>query len=306
MNEFELTLLTAEQIWGSKNKEQLEVLRKYGTGSAATDLAILKGVYTSYDLCYTDLYQKYERKAMYWTSTPKDKERMVICTSKGTEKNWRNGNRNAGIRPVLNSNKIFEEVYSKRKLGENGTFEVEYGEYPQMLVDKKTQVLLENIYLLEQLKKEEQRTKIKKTGKSYTFDSLPASEVNCDRQIVPVFYDEFSYNNQKYIRIWENCDRYLWVKVEPIIWLLDEENKSLISKKVLLSGIRFAPRLSSNVDFANSDMKYYFDNFMNYEILSSSSPEFINMRLKKINEEQTRLMALRDELLDNKKELRSI
>ena len=53
-------------------------------------------------------------------------------------------------------------------------------------------------------------------------------------------------------------------------------------------------------------MKYYFDNFMNYEILSSSSPEFINMRLKKINEEQTRLMALRDELLDNKKEQRSI
>lgn len=306
MNEFELTLLTAEQIWGSENEEQLEVLRKYGTGSAATDLAILKGVYTFCDLCYTDLYQPYERKAMYWTSTPNDKESVIICTSKGTEENWQKGNRNAGIRPVLNSEKIFKDLYSKRKLGENDTFEVEYGEYPQMLADKKTQILLENIYLLEQLKKEDQRSKIKKTGKSYTFDSLPAYGVNCDRQIMPVSYDEFSYNNQKYIRIWENCDRYLWVKVEPIIWLVDEKTKSLISKKILLSGIRFAPRLSDNADFAKSDMKYYFDNFMNYEILSSNSPEFINMRLKKINEEQARLIALREKLLDNKKEQRSI
>mgnify|MGYP003209263650 CR=1 FL=1 len=38
MNNQELTLLSVEQIWGNS---QLEVLKKYGTKIAATDLCIL-------------------------------------------------------------------------------------------------------------------------------------------------------------------------------------------------------------------------------------------------------------------------
>lgn len=181
-------------------------------------------------------------------------------------------------------------------MGENDTFEVEYGEYPQTLVDSKTQIKLEKIYLLEQLKKEEQRTKMKKTGKVYTFDAL-VSPICCDNAIKPICYDELVYNNQKYIRLWENCDRYLWIKVEPITWLIDEKTRLLISKKVLLSGIRFADRLSDSLDFNKSDMKYYLDNFMTYEILSHDSLEFINKRLREITKEKTKLEILRVQLL---------
>ena len=151
-----------------------------------------------------------------------------------------------------------------------------------------------------ELKKEEYRTKMKKTGKVYTFDRLPASPVNFNKPIRPICYDELVYNNQKYIRLWENCDRYLWINVEPITWLIDEKTGLLISKKILLSGIRFAERLSDTSDFSNSDMKYYLDNFMKYEILSHDSLEYIDKRLRELTKEKTKLEKLREELLKDK------
>ena len=306
MKNFELTLLTPGQIWGNEIEEQLDVLRKYGTRAIATDLSILEGIFTPYDFDYSKRYQLdpndiNTRTSYYWTKSNKDNRNIIICNWDGTEGKNDESNRDAGIRIVLNSNKIFQEVYSQKRLGENDTFEVEYGEYPQTLVDNKAQIKLEKIYLLEQLKKEEYRTKMKKTGKVYTFDSLPASPVNFDEPIRPICYDELVYNNQKYIRLWENCDRYLWIKVEPITWLIDEKTGFLISKKILLSGIRFADRLSDISDFSKSDMKYYLDNFMSYEILSHDSLEFVNKRLKEIEKEKTKLKILREELLAKRK-----
>lgn len=302
MKDFELTLLTAGQIWGNELEEQLDVLRKYGTRAIVTDLSILEGIFTFHDFHYNEKYRLDKnssdtRTAFYWTKSNKDNEDIITCSWKGTEGNYDKSYRDAGIRLVLNSNRIFKELYSQKRLGENDTFEVEYGEYPQTLVDDKTQTKLEKIYLLEQLKKEEHRTKMKKTGKVYTFDRLPASPVNFNKPIRPICYDELVYNNQKYIRLWENCDRYLWIKVEPIIWLIDEKTGLLISKKILLSGIRFADKLSDISDFSKSDMKYYLDNFMAYEILSHNSLEFINKRLREIAKEKTKLEILREELL---------
>ena len=299
MEDFELTLLTYGEIWGNDSEEQLDVFKKYGTKSIATDLAVLCDIIFLSD-CKCDLINMNQRvttTADYWTKTNMGKNDMIICGWDGRSGRWDKSYRDMGVRPVLISSKIFQEVYSHKKLGEKDTFEVEYGEYPQTLVDSKTQVELEKIYLLEQLKKEEQRTKMKKTGKAYTFDSLPASPVNFDKPIRPICYDELIYNGQKYIRIWENCDRFLWVKVEPIVWLLDEKNRRLISKKVLLAGIRFAERLSESSEFSKTDMKYYLDTFMKYEILSHDSIEYVNEKLKEIENEKTRLEQLREKLL---------
>ena len=302
MKDFELTLLTDGQVWGNETEEQLDVLRRYGTRAIVTDLSILEGIFRMYDFHYHEKYRldknsRNTRTAFYWTKSNKDSENIITCYWNGTEGEWDKSYRDVGIRPVLNSSKIFQELYSQKRLGENDTFEVEYGEYPQTLVDSKTQSKLEKIYLLEQLKKEEYRTKMKKTGKVYTFDSMPASPVNFDKPIKPICYDELVYNNQKYIRLWENCDRYLWIKVEPITWLIDEKTGLLISKKILLSGIRFADRLSDISDFSKSDMKYYLDNFMAYEILSHDSLEFVNKRLREITKEKKKLEILREELL---------
>ena len=165
MQNLELTLLTAGQIWGNETEEQLDVLRKYGTRAIVTDLAILEGIFTWYDFDYHEKYRldknsRDTRTASYWTKSNKDNRNIITCGWNGIKTEDDKSYRNEGIRLVLNSNKIFKELYSQKRLGENDTFEIDYGEYPQTLVDSKTQSKLEKIYLLEQLKKEEYRTKM--------------------------------------------------------------------------------------------------------------------------------------------------
>jgi len=43
--EKQLTLLTEGQVWGDDRENQLEVLKKYGTRSAISDLVVLTGGY---------------------------------------------------------------------------------------------------------------------------------------------------------------------------------------------------------------------------------------------------------------------
>ena len=45
MNSQDLTLLSEGQIWGNDSESQLEVIRKYGTKAAITDLCVLTGSY---------------------------------------------------------------------------------------------------------------------------------------------------------------------------------------------------------------------------------------------------------------------
>lgn len=49
MNSQDLTLLSEGQIWGNDSESQLEVIRKYGTKAAITDLCVLTGGYLRED-----------------------------------------------------------------------------------------------------------------------------------------------------------------------------------------------------------------------------------------------------------------
>ena len=51
MNSQDLTLLSEGQIWGNDSESQLEVIRKYGTKAAITDLCVLTGY-----VCSTSSY----------------------------------------------------------------------------------------------------------------------------------------------------------------------------------------------------------------------------------------------------------
>ena len=52
MNNQDLTLLSEGQIWGNEKESQLEVMRKYGTKAAITDLCVLTGSYLCEDTDY--------------------------------------------------------------------------------------------------------------------------------------------------------------------------------------------------------------------------------------------------------------
>ena len=270
MNSQDLTLLSEGQIWGNSNESQLEVIRKYGTKAAITDLCVLTGSY----LCEDTYYNIDEDKSLtgrtswFWTRSDdgdndvrgvyKNGIRFTICRFK----------RYGAVRPALQSSVICSKISPNRVRGDFGTEEVEYGEYPQNAADSRMQNILESEY----------NRGMNKTGRSYTFDSV--KYIDSDTGFKPVTYEEYEYQGKKYIRIKANSnfdgDRfklsngveyidgdYVWVEVSPVKWLIDDRTGLLISKKGLVSGIRFFDkRTNYKGDFDRTEMKDYLDRYM--------------------------------------------
>lgn len=70
-----ITLLTEEQIYG---KNQLDIIKKYGSKCAITDFAILLGGYVAQDYYTSEGKTLKDRTGWWWTKTPAyDNARVV-------------------------------------------------------------------------------------------------------------------------------------------------------------------------------------------------------------------------------------
>ena len=270
MNSQDLTLLSEGQILGKRDEFQLEVIRKYGTKAAITDLCVLTGSY----LCKDTYYNIDEDKSLtgrtswFWTRSDDGYGKVCMVHRNGTWGYNRVYKRDGAVRPALQSSVIFSQISPNRVRGYNGTEEVEYGEYPQNAADSRMQNILESEY----------NRGMNKTGRSYTFDSVENDDY--DTGFKPVTYEEYEYQGKEYIRIkansafdgnkfklsngveYRNGD-YVWVEVSPVKWLIDDRTGILISKKGLVSGIRFLDeRTSYKGDFDRTEMKEYLDRYM--------------------------------------------
>ena len=270
MNSQDLTLLSEGQIWGNSNESQLEVIRKYGTKAAITDLCVLTGGYLCRDAdCNIDEDRSLTgRTSWFWTRSDDGDNDVRAVNMLGDRYNKCKFTRDGAVRPVLQSSIIFSQIYPNRVRGYNGTEEVEYGEYPQNAADFRMQNILESEY----------NRGMNKTGRSYTFDSVKYKDY--DTGFKPVTYDEYEYQGKKYIRIKANSDfsgnefklsngavyiddDYVWVEVSPVKWLIDDRTGILISKKGLVSGIRFLDKETEyKGDFDRTEMKEYLDRYM--------------------------------------------
>ena len=267
MNSQDLTLLSEGQIWGNSNESQLEVLRKYGTKAAITDLCVLTGCYLHKDTIDEDSSLT-GRTGWFWTRSDDDDNGVIVVNERGNRGYKWKSRRNGAVRPALQSSVIFSQIFPNRVRGYNGTEEVEYGEYPQNAADSRMQNILESEY----------NRGMNKTGRSYTFDSVRYNDY--DTGFIPVTYEEYEYQGKGYIRIRANSDfcgnkfklsngveyrdgDYVWVEVSPVKWLIDDKTGILISKKGLVSGIRFLDkRTNYNGDFDRTEMKEYLDRYM--------------------------------------------
>ena len=279
----ELTLLSEGQIWGNSREFQLEVIQKYGTQAAITDLCILTG-------CYLNTYRyKYiaedtslaGRTSWFWTRTNDNIYNcndVVMVSWQGNRHEDQGNERNNAIRPVFcSSHEIFSQISSKRVKGYNGTEEVEYGEYPQNAADSRMQNILESEY----------KRGMSKTGRSYTFDSVKYNDY--DTGFKPVTYEEYEYQGKEYIRIKANSnfngvkfklsndveyrdDDYVWVKVSPVKWLIDDKTETLISKYGLVSGIKFLEKYTAyRGDFSKTGLKIYLDKHMMHDLFQNTT-----------------------------------
>ena len=279
MNNQDLTLLSEGQIWGNDKESQLEVIRRYGTKAAITDLCVLTGSY----LCENTDYNIDEdsslkgRTSWFWTRSDDNANDVRAVAEDGNMYDRYSHIRHGVVRPVLKSSVIFSQISPNRVRGYNGTEEVEYGEYPQYAADSRMQSILELEY----------NRGMKKTGRSYTFDSVKYDDYCTGFK--PVTYEEYEYQGKKYIRIRANSDfggnkfklsngafyrddDYVWVEVSPVKWLIDDRTGILVSKIGLVSGIRFLGRNHNyKGDFSRTEMKEYLDRYMIHDLTQTAT-----------------------------------
>lgn len=267
----ELTLLSEQEVWGVNGGRQLDVLDKYGTKSAITDLVILTGGYCEDSCSYMapDDDSLKGRTGWVYTRSSDGYGDVRGVFKDGSRYDTYRYKRTGAVRPALLSSFIFSQISPNRVRGYNGTEEVEYGEYPQYAPDSDVQRRLENEY---------QRGNLRQTGRDYTFDKTEYDDYS--QYFQPVTYEEYDYDGKKYIRVRANSDYgsnsfklsngesyrngdYVWVEVSPVKWLIDDRTQTLVSKRGLLSGIRFHTDAKSyNGDFSTTDMKEYLDKYM--------------------------------------------
>ena len=280
-----MTLLTYEQIFGD---EQLDIIKKYGTKCAVTDFSILLGNAYSNDT-YTNVGEetedKKERTGWWWTKTsyPGYSSGARVVDYNGSD--YRNDvdDRPNGARPALPYSSI-KLIASNEVRGKFDIKEVEYGEYPQTIVDETLSKKLEECY------NEDVPFEIDlvRTGKVYTTDSVNYDEY--DTNFEPVEYEEFAYKGKKYIRVVAGFNgngetlsdgrviedgKPYWISVEPIKWLVDEKANVALSKKILFSGVQFQNDTEYDGDFDKTDIKKFMDGYFSKEICRATAPRML-------------------------------
>ena len=132
-----------------------------------------------------------------------------------------------------------------------------------------------------------------KTGKYYTFDGNDPDDLNVS--FFPATYEEYEYNGKKYILVKNNSDPVnelsdgctykkgepIWVEVSPIEWIINIETKRMISKKGLLSGIKFNNE-EYDGDFSTTLMNEYIDKYMKHDMFQVLDLKHIDKRIKSL------------------------
>ena len=254
----ELDLLEENQIFGDK---RLSIFDKYETRATITDFSVLLGVFVS-STFYTS---EGNRTCWWWTKTDDgDDDVRIVCNNGNRDYSIVN-RRYIGVRPALPYSSI-SNIFSNKEKSANGILEVLYGEYPQDIVDENYSRKLESAY---------NNGSLRTTGKSYTTDSVRYQDT--DTSFSARTHAEYEYNGQKFIRFVGGSNgtsevlsdgreikkgEIYWVKVEPIIWLVDEEKDIAITKKIIVSGVQFNKERKYKGDFKNTDLYKFMNTYL--------------------------------------------
>jgi hypothetical protein len=253
----EFTFLSSDQVYGSN---QLDIMKRYGTRCAITDFSILLGGKVSSKYTTSEGNTGKDRAGLWWTKTPDLTDRAYYVADCGRADgycvlDWASCYSHItgiGARPAIPYSLIQPKV-SNGAIGKGGILEVEYCEYPQTVDCENYACELERAY---------RNGSLRITGKKYTAE--PVGNVLwlkpfCPegRSLRPRTYIEYEYEGSKHIRyVGDLMGRDLkggvlsdgrtiqsgniyWVRVEPIIWLVDEKADIALAKNILFSGVTF-------------------------------------------------------------------
>ena len=308
----DFTLLKEEQVIGDGALDVMK--KKQGVIAAPTDLALVLGTYVnSYrNSEWTDVVG-----CEYLTTTRAD-DRYPGCVYRtggisGRVTPCSPNCRTGGVRPVLspeeaskiipNETKAIDRIREKIK----GIREVEYGEYPQTIANKRTSKKLESLY---------KSGSLRSTGKDYTFDSVhPENE---ESPFKAISYPEYELDGKRYIRVLSKLSRYAkeeflsngetvingreyWVQVEPIKWLVDPKG-TMVAQKSLFGGIPFDTKKEYDGDFKGTFMKHYLDTYFAKEMQPLERTNVKENSTEKTNDDPAtkRIKEIEMQMLRNK------
>ena len=293
MNNF--TFLTDEQIFGNN---QLDIISRYGTKCAITDFSILLGGFASPNHYTSEGNTRKDRAGWWWTKSSDGHNDAHVVNKDGNSNFNFVYSRTGGARPALPYSSI-QSISSNGVRGANGIKEIEYGEYPQTIVDENYSHELERLY---------NSNNLRATGKNYTTDFI-----GCHFTFIRFSartHTEYEYNGSKYIRFVgdSNCDRKVlsdgriiktgqayWVRVEPITWLVDERANIALSKKIIFSGVQFKNHRDYKGDFDRTDIKQFIDKHFSKDIKATATMSYSTSEVKekfKVEERKSRLQKL--------------
>ena len=171
-----------------------------------------------------------------WTLISEDEYHQrvpAVYTKEGNIEHLQNGSSNMGIRLLTSYSEIVKKCHNKVKIDEN-YYEVEYGEYPQDVVDIDKQTQLDYDLLNERLRA---------TGKEYT------SHDNSYGQSIKL-KEVMDEKGNKYVN-----KNNTWYKVKPVKWIVDEKSNQAMSKYILTGGVSFGDLMPT---------RYHFEYMLNY------------------------------------------
>lgn len=266
------SFLTKEQV---SRDNGIDIIKKRGASASITDFSMLLGGY----------YHRGNNNGSYWLDNGDymyGNAPFIDCY--GLNKVDRAYSRSNGARPVLDYS-VIRDACSNIERKEDGILEVEYGEYPQQAASIELQNQLNNAFY-------NNLSTLTKTEKTYSVDLM--NDTDTTKGFVPNAIDEYVFSNgKKYVRVCGrsypfssggvlstkagyNVKDYVWVEVQPIKWLIDENNNIALSDKILFSGIQYQNISSLNrttgwfgFEFKNTDIKKYMDEYFAKDIIPS-------------------------------------
>ena len=275
------TLLTSSQTFGYPQKEQLQVLKDYGTKTGMSDLAVMLGGAIGLGGRTPYKTSDGQRTGYVYTSSDVYYGNGDVSTvgESGGETPCGPKSQNGGIRPALSPEITATIVPDKNKTlkigptqnerykqqfwpqvplaDEVGIKIVEYGEYPQTLAADTDD--LENKF---------KNTALAKTGKQYNF----GGGNQCD---------EYQYGGRKFIRVEaQSCDDNSvlangnqvhngavgWIEVQPVEWLADQSGW-WVTRQALVSGVQFDKKQKYEGKFDDTDANKFINEVMLKEML---------------------------------------
>ena len=254
---FRVGLLSSSDV--SNLDTMSNVIKRYGRKVYATDFCNAQG-------CFRDEVVYHEGVLCEWGISDIDPNWDALkyynvagelCTTSSDYYS------HLGVRPVIK----FSDVSYMCKDSESSDYgirEILFGEYPQKALNRNGINELDDAFYAGLLNP---------TGKCY---SISDKYFGSDRCI------EYEYNGNKYVRMpvsswfkggqlstgdFVRSGNNIWFKVEPIVWLLDEEKDLLISKRALFSGVPMQALNSSTNEFNESSLNKYLNEYFALEIM---------------------------------------